>query len=105
MKILEEGEYNLNNLKEISVTDSYMGLDRKNCQNVKAYDDCKTHSHIQNLRQKCGCLPISLRISEKVKFNNWEKISLHECYRILYAWQKKRLSVAKLWNFQDHALG
>ena len=71
MEILEEGQYNLNNLKEISVTDSFMGLDRdiKNCQNVVAYDYCKTNSHVENLRQKCGCLPLALRLSEKVKFN------------------------------------
>ena len=48
-----------------------MGLDRetKNCQNVKDYDDCKTKSYVENLRQECGCLPLALRLSEKVKFN------------------------------------
>ena len=70
MEIIEEGQYNLNNLKEITVTDSFIGLDRetKNCQNVEAYDKCKTQSHIHNLRQECGCLPLSLRLSEKVNF-------------------------------------
>ena len=69
MEIVEEGEYNLNNLKEISVTDSFMGLDRDtiHCQNVEAYENCKTQSHIENLKQECGCLPLSLRLSEKVK--------------------------------------
>ena len=72
VEIFEEGQSNFLSLKEIVVTDSFMGLDieAKNCQNVEAYDDCKSQSHTQNLRQKCGCLPISLRISEKVKFNN-----------------------------------
>ena len=70
MDILEEGQYNFLSLKEIVVTDSFMDLNRetKNCQNVKAYDKCKTQSHIQNLRQECGCLPLALRLSEKVNF-------------------------------------
>ena len=68
VEIFEEGQYNFLSLKEIVVTDSFMGLDRetKNCQNVEAYEDCKTQSHIQNLRQECGCLPLALRLSEKV---------------------------------------
>ena len=61
VEIFEEGQYNLNNLKEITVTDSFMGLDRetRNCQDVEAYDDCKTKSYVENF---------ALRLSEKVKF-------------------------------------
>ena len=64
-----EGQYNLNNMKEISVTESFMGLDRntKNCQNIETYDDCRTRLHIDNMRQKCGCLPLSIRFSGEVK--------------------------------------
>ena len=67
--ISEEGVYNLNNLKEISVTDSFMGLDieKRNCQSIEKYDECKTLLHLENLRHKCGCLPLSLRLSEEVK--------------------------------------
>ena len=63
-----EGQYNLNNLKEITVTDSFMGLDRdtRKCQNLETYNDCKTRLHIDNLRRKCGCLPLSIRLSEEV---------------------------------------
>ena len=69
VEILEEGQYNFNNLKEISVTDSYMGLDRatRNCQETETYNKCKTWLHVDNLRQECGCLPLSLKLSEKVK--------------------------------------
>ena len=58
-------------MKEIAVTDSFKGLDRgtKDCQDVEAYDECKTKSYAENLRQECGCLPLALRLSEKVKFN------------------------------------
>ena len=76
MKINEEGQYNLNNLKKISVTDSFMGFDRatRNCQETEAYDNCKTWIHVKKLRQRCGCLPLSLRLSEKVKVHFWSVI-------------------------------
>ena len=69
MEIFEEGQYNLNNLKEIFVTDSFMELDinSRKCQDAESYDDCKTWFYIKNLRQECGCLPLNLRLSEKVK--------------------------------------
>ena len=69
VKIIEEGQYNLNNLKEISVTDSFMGLDRatRNCQEPVTYNKCKTWLHVENLRKECRCLPLSLRLSELVK--------------------------------------
>ena len=39
-----EGQYNLHSMKEISVTDSFMGLDRhiRKCLNIETHDDCKT---------------------------------------------------------------
>ena len=45
-----------------------MGLDRdkRNCQQFETYDDCKTRDYIKYMRQECGCLPLSLRLSEKV---------------------------------------
>ena len=56
-------------MKEISVTESFLGLDgdTKNCQIIETYDKCKTRNEIENLRQKCGCLPLSLKFSEEVK--------------------------------------
>ena len=69
MDLIGEGQYNLNNIKEISVTDSFLGLgkDTIKCQNIEKYNDCKTRIHIDNLRQKCGCLPFTtLGISGKV---------------------------------------
>ena len=46
-----------------------MGLDKgtRKCQNIETYDDCKTQLHEEHLRQECGCLPLSLRLSDKVK--------------------------------------
>ena len=69
MELYGEGQYNLLSLKEIVVTDSFMGLDRdsQNCQNIETVDGCKTRLHIENFRQQCGCLPLSLKLSEKGK--------------------------------------
>ena len=62
------GRFNLLSLKEVKVTDSFMGLhqDTRECQNIETYDNCKTRLYIEQLRQECGCLPLSLRLSEKV---------------------------------------
>ena len=69
VSLFGEGQYNLHSMKEISVTDSFMRLDGDTiqCQNVETYDDCKTRLHVRQLRQECGCLPLSLRLSQEVK--------------------------------------
>ena len=56
-------------MAEISVTDSFMELDEntRNCQNIETYDDCNTRVYLKNLIQECGCLPLSLRLSDKVR--------------------------------------
>ena len=61
-----EGQYNLHSMKEISVTDSFLGLDRekRNCQTIESLDDCNTRIHLENLRLECGCLPLSLWTKE-----------------------------------------
>ena len=63
-----EGKYNLNVLKEISVTESYLGLDQevKGCQNDEALEECRARNYIDTLLQQCKCLPLSIRVSEKV---------------------------------------
>ena len=64
-----EGEYNLNILKEISVTHSFLDLDEsiKDCQNFESYDNCTTRAYRKNAEQKCGCLPQALNSNKKVK--------------------------------------
>ena len=72
VKLFGEGQYNLNNMKEIFVTESFLGLDRstRKCQNIETYDNCKTRLHLENMRQKCGCIPLSLKLSEEVKIES-----------------------------------
>ena len=57
-----EGEYNLNVVKEIEVTDAYLGLDREtiNCQNKESLQECQTRFYHETILAKCGCLPFNL---------------------------------------------
>ena len=58
-----EGSYNLNVVKEMKVTDSYMGLphDVKQCQNKEVYLDCKTEEYLHAVMNTCMCLPFGLK--------------------------------------------
>ena len=70
VELLGEGQYNLHSMKEISISKSFMELDKetRKCQNIETYDDCKTRLHIKKLRLECGCLPLSLGFSEEVNY-------------------------------------
>ena len=61
-----EGEYNLNDLKEIMVTESYLGLDQeeRGCQNEETLDNCTSRQYHNTILEKCGCLPLNIRPSE-----------------------------------------
>ena len=74
MRLFGEGQYNLNSMKEINVTESFLGLDihTRKCQNIETYDNCKTRIYLENLRQTCGCLPLSLQTSEEVKVKGYK---------------------------------
>ena len=70
-----EGEYNLNSLKEIKITNSFTELDKevKMCQNYKSndtYDSCTTRYFMDQMMQKCECLPYEII---NAKLNN-EKV-------------------------------
>ena len=57
-----EGEFDLNILKEVEVTNSFMGLplDDRKCQNEENFLDCSTRNHLENVLENCGCLPMSI---------------------------------------------
>ena len=63
MKLIGEGEYNLNALKEIKVTDDFLGLDQdvRQCQNEEPLTNCTTRHHLKTILEKCGCLPFNIR--------------------------------------------
>ena len=73
MKLVGEGEYNLNILKEIKVTDSYLGLDPsiKGCQNTETLENCTTRYYIDNLIAQCKCVPFNMGQLARVHFNDF----------------------------------
>ena len=68
IKFIGEGEYNLNDLKEIKSTDSYLSMkeDVRECQNKEPLNSCTTRHYIASLLMKCGCLPFKIRLSKEV---------------------------------------
>ena len=70
MKLIGEGEYNLNALKEIRVTESYLGLDQdvRGCQNEEPLKNCTTRQYLKTMLGECGCLPFNFRLFHKVHF-------------------------------------
>ena len=67
-----ENEYNLNVVKEISATELFlsdslfMDKDVRKCQDDETIDECVTGKYINDLKDKCKCLPLNLRINEEV---------------------------------------
>ena len=61
----------MNALKEISVTESFLGLSQeaKDCQNTETFNDCVTKNYLDQMRQKCGCLPLSSVLADQVFTN------------------------------------
>ena len=68
VKLIGEGEYNLNVLTEIKVTESYLSLDQnvRECQNEEPFYNCTTRKYFDTILRECGCLPLHIRLSNKV---------------------------------------
>ena len=60
----------MNTMKEITVTDSYLGLDQgvKKCQNDEPYFNCTNRHYYNSVLKHCGCLPPYIAKSNKVKY-------------------------------------
>ena len=67
--LLKDGEYNLNVLKDISVTSEFLGMnqDDKACQNQEPQLNCTTRFYKDSLLEKCKCLPFNIRLSDEVR--------------------------------------
>ena len=63
VKLVGEGKYNLDAVKEITVTDSFLGMDMedKGCQIEEPLHNCTTQHYIETFLDQCGCLPFYLR--------------------------------------------
>ena len=68
MKLTGEGEFNLNVLKEIQVTDYFLKniKEVRKCQNGDAITKCETDYYKNTLLEKCGCIPFRISLSDKV---------------------------------------
>ena len=68
--MIGEGKYNLDALKEIRVTESYLGMDMgiRKCQNEEPLENCTTRTYMDSFLQQCGCLPLRLASFKNVIF-------------------------------------
>ena len=97
------GQYNLNILKKVEVTESFMGFDPEviKCQNEETYDDCTTRQYLDHIKEVCGCLPLALRLSNEVgyvkyRLYNKSRLNLLNCiFRIQLVRQMKNSSVVR----------
>ena len=66
--LMGEGEYNINNMKELKVTDSFLGLDKddRKCQNEETLQNCTTKQYLNTMLGECGCLPLNMKLSHQV---------------------------------------
>ena len=64
VKFKGEGQYNLDTLKAIEVSESYLdlGKDIIGCQNEESFYNCTTKEFIHSLRELCGYLPLHIKI-------------------------------------------
>ena len=79
VQLVGEFQFNLQSLKEMSVTESFLELDNtiRECQNVETFNDCETRLFIEKMLQECGCLPLSHILSEQV-YKYYNKGSLQK---------------------------
>ena len=62
-----KGEYNLNVLKEIKVTEFYLGLNQEDrqCQNKEPHGNCTTRHYKNIFLGGCGCVPLNIGLSNE----------------------------------------
>ena len=58
-------------MKEIKVTDDYLGLDEniRQCQNEEAFERCQTRQYLDAVEMQCKCIPYALKYILKYKSN------------------------------------
>ena len=73
VRLVGEGKFNLNALKEIKVSESFLGLSNevKRCQTKETYNDCTTKKYLEKLLENCKCYPLNLGILDEVSSYIW----------------------------------
>ena len=66
-----QGEFNLDALKELKVTDSFLGMDEnvRKCQYLEPLNNCTTRELIGKMIKECDCLPFNINKGQ-VKFQH-----------------------------------
>ena len=66
LKMVGEGEYNVNVLSEIKASESYLGLDKSviECQDHEPLFNCTTRRYHDRSLSLCECLPVNLGIGQ-----------------------------------------
>ena len=64
-----EGNYALTAVKEIAVTEAFLGLDEKDkkCQSEETPEDCWMKNYLKEGLNNCKCTPYGLRNYSKVE--------------------------------------
>ena len=68
VKLIGEGRYNLNDVKEIKVTDAYLNMDseERRCQNEEEMDKCTSRQYRDKILNQCACLPLRILDNDQV---------------------------------------
>ena len=69
LKFHGEGNYNLNDIKEVKVTDDFHNLEKsvKNCQKKEPLRACTTRKYFEDIVTSCQCLPLRMWNSKVYK--------------------------------------
>ena len=72
LSLAGEGTYALSAVKEIDVTEAFLGLEEKTklCQSEETSEDCWMKIYFKEGLVKCKCTPYSLRNYSKVEVNS-----------------------------------
>ena len=69
LKLFGEGQYNLNVVKEMEGTDSFLTIDPdvRKCQSTVDYEECTTKHIHDKLKNQCMCLPFNIKKDQVMK--------------------------------------
>ena len=57
------GQYELNNVKEVVTTESFLGMDQETigCSSEEITGSCHTRNYLERLTATCHCIPFTLK--------------------------------------------
>ena len=74
--------YNLNNVKEMKVTEEFLTLHEniRHCQITETLLDCRSRKIVDRFINDCNCLPFSINQKEKVYDHPEDQINFHDLF-------------------------